>query len=145
MTFKIIRPFNNKQTDPDNNNSFFQNEVCQAIRVDNQVFLRGQVGQSFDGNIVGIDDPAIQTKQALQNIEILLNEAGFSLQHIVKMNIYVTDNSYRPQVYKILSEIMKGIRYCSTGVQVSALAKPEMLVEIEAHAVISRQNTIHIK
>ena len=61
------------------------------------------------------------------------------------MNIYVTDNSYRPQVYKMLSEIMRGIRYCSTGIQVSALAKPEMLVEIEAHAVISNQNTIHIK
>ena len=87
--------------------------------------------------MVGIGDPGAQARQALDNIRVLLAEAGSCLHDVVKMTIYVTDRSHRPRVYRAIAEAMRGIRYCSTGIIVSGLASPEMLVEIDAHAVIT--------
>ena len=72
----------------------------------------------------------------MQNIGQLLEEAGSKLAHIVKMTVYVTDWRYREEVYRVIGEVMKGIYYCSTGVTVIGLARPEFVVEIDAHAVI---------
>ncbi len=136
MTRTVIRPFTSRQPDPDVAGGFFENEVCQAIRAGGHVFVRGQVGQTLDGEMVGVGDPGAQARQALENIRILLEEAGARLGDVVKMTIYVTDRAHRPAVYRAISEFMRGGRYCSTGVVVSGLASPEMLVEIDAHAVI---------
>lgn len=137
MTRSVIRPFNSRQPDPDVPGQVFENQVCQAIRAGDHVFVRGQVGQTLEGDMVGVGDPGAQARQALDNIRILLAEAGSCLRHVVKLTIYVTDRSHRPRVYRAIAEAMDGTRYCSTGVVVSGLASPEMLVEIDAHAVIS--------
>ena len=138
MGHAIIRPYNTRDTHPDEPDISYDNDLCQAIRADNHVFLRGQVGATFDGRIVGPGDPAGQADQAMRNVTMLLEESGSRLAHVVKMTVYVTDWVHREPVYKVIGEWMRGIRYCSTGVIVAGLARPEWVVEIDAHAVIPR-------
>ena len=138
MGHTIIRPYSTRDTHPDEPNVSYDNDLCQAIRADNHVFLRGQVGATFDGGIVGLGDPARQADQAMRNVRTLLEESGSRLEHVVKMTVYVTDWVHREPVYKVIGEWMRGIRYCSTGVIVAGLARPEWVVEIDAHAVIPR-------
>lgn len=136
MTHTRIRPFNTKDTYPDQD---LDNDLCQAVVAGDTVFLRGQVGQDLDtAQSVGIGDPAAQAEQAMRNIEQLLDEAGARLDEICKVVIYLTDIRYREPVYRVVGRWLKGVHPVSTGLVVSALARPEWLVEIDATAVISR-------
>ena len=102
------------------------------------VFLRGQVGQDIDtAQSIGIGNVTAQTEQAMQNIATLLEEAGSNLGDIVKIVVYLTDPRYREPVYQVMGRWLKGVFPVSTGVVVSALARPEWLVEIDVTAVIS--------
>lgn len=74
----------------------------------------------------------------MKNVELLLEEADSKLEHIFKMTVFVTDWVHREPVYRAIGEYMRGIRYCSTGVTVAGLARPEWVVEIDVHAVIPR-------
>lgn len=141
MGHTIIRPYNTSDTHPDEPNVSYDNELCQAIRADNHVFLRGQVGATFDGCIVGLGDAARQADQAMRNVEVLLEEAGSTLAHIVKMTVFVTDWVHREPVYREIGKWMRGVRYCSTGVTVAGLARPEWVVEIDVHAIIPIDGT----
>ena len=98
--------------------------------------MRGQVGATFGGEIVGLGNAALQAEQAMKNIGILLDEAGARLEHVVKMTVYVTDWVHREPVYRVIGQWMREIRYCSTGVIVAGLARPEWVVEIDAYAVV---------
>jgi enamine deaminase RidA (YjgF/YER057c/UK114 family) len=69
-------------------------------------------------------------------VKILLEEAGAKLEHICKTTIYVTDRKYREPVYQVVGRWLKGVYPCSTGLIVSGLAKPEMVMEIDVEAVI---------
>ncbi|WP_299558273.1 RidA family protein [uncultured Mycolicibacterium sp.] len=134
-THKRIRPFNTKDTYPEQN---LDNDLCQAVVAGNMVFLRGQVGQDLDtAESVGIGDVVAQTEQAMSNIARLLEEAGSSLRDIVKVVVYLTDIRYREPVYRVMGRWLKGVYPVSTGLVVEALARPEWLVEIDATAVIS--------
>lgn len=129
-----IRPFNTKETYPEQN---LDNDLCQAVRAGNLVFLRGQIGQDLDTReSVGIGDVAAQTEQAMANIKMLLEEAGSELAHIVKIVVYLTDIRYREEVYQVMGKWLKGVFPVSTGLVVTALARPEWVVEIDATAVI---------
>jgi enamine deaminase RidA (YjgF/YER057c/UK114 family) len=129
-----IRPFNTKDTYPEQN---LDNDLCQAVRAGNLVFLRGQIGQDLDTReSVGIGDVAAQTEQAMANIKMLLEEAGSELAHIVKIVVYLTDIRYREAVYQVMGTWLKGVFPVSTGLVVTALARPEWVVEIDATAVI---------
>ena len=101
------------------------------------VFLRGQTGFDLDGKFVGRGDPGAQAEQACRNIKQLMAEAGGDIKDVCKLTIYVTDVSYRPAVYAQIDNF-EGVHHCSTGVVVSGLALPELLVEIDAFAVIDR-------
>jgi enamine deaminase RidA (YjgF/YER057c/UK114 family) len=103
------------------------------------VFLRGQVGSDFEGNIIGIGDPEAQTEQAMKNVKQLLEEAGSCLDHICKITVFLTDRGYREPVYRTLGKWLKGVFPVSTGVVVSGLAKPEWLTEIDVIAVIPEE------
>ena len=138
MGHTIIRPYSSRDTHPDEPNVTYDNDLCQAIRADNHVHLRGQVGATFDGEIVGLGNAAVQADQAMKNVEILLEEAGSRLEHMVKMTVYVTDWVHREPVYREIGKWMRGIRYCSTGVTVASLARPEWVVEIDPYAVVPR-------
>lgn len=135
MKHTRIRPFNTKDTYPEQN---IDNDLCQAVVAKGStVFLRGQIGQDLDtsesvciGNVKG------QAEQAMHNINMLLSEAGGELADICKITIYIIDPRYREEVYRVVGRWLKGVHPVSTGIVVSALARPEWLVEIDAVAVI---------
>jgi enamine deaminase RidA (YjgF/YER057c/UK114 family) len=135
MTHRRIRPFNTRETYPEQN---LDNDLCQAVVAGNTVYLRGQIGQNLDTTeSVGIGDVEAQAEQAMANIDMLLREAGSGLQDIVKVIVYLVDIRYREPVYRVMGRWLKGVHPVSTGIVVSALARPEWLVEIDATAVIS--------
>ncbi len=132
-----IRPFNTKDTYPEQH---LDNDLCQAVVAGNTVYLRGQVGQDLETReSVGIGDPAAQAEKAMQNIALLLDEAGSQLGDIVKIVIYLTDARYRDAVYPVVGRWLKGVFPVSTGIVVAALARPEWVVEIDATAVIPEE------
>jgi enamine deaminase RidA (YjgF/YER057c/UK114 family) len=136
MTHQRIRPFNTRDTYPDQT---LDNDLSQAVVAGDTVYLRGQVGQDLDtSESVGIGDPAAQAEQAMRNIEQLLSEAGARLDEICKIVIYLTDIRYREAVYGVVGRWLRGVHPVSTGIVVSGLARPEWLVEIDATAVIDR-------
>ena len=136
MTHERIRKCNTKDTYPEQN---LDNDLCKVVRAGNMVFLRGQVGSDFEGNIVGIGDPQAQTDQAMKNVKQLLEEAGSCLDHVCKITVYLTDRGYREQVYRALGKGCKGVFPVSTGVIISGLAKPEWVMEIDVIAVIPEE------
>lgn len=134
MTHKRIRPFNTKETYPEQN---LDNDLAQAVVAGNTVYLRGQIGQNLDTReSVGIGDVAAQAEQAMSNIKMLLEESGSELGDIAKITIYLVDIRYREAVYLVMGKWLKGVHYVSTGIVVTALARPEWLVEIDVTAVI---------
>jgi enamine deaminase RidA (YjgF/YER057c/UK114 family) len=139
MTHTRIRPFNTRDTYPEQK---LDNDLCQAVLARGRtVFLRGQVGQDLDtGKSVGVGDPAAQADQAMRNIKTLLAEAGAAPEHICKVVIYITDPRYREAVYRTVGAHLKGVFPVSTGLVVSALARPEWVVEVDATAVIPDSN-----
>jgi len=132
-THTRIRMFNTKETYP---NQELDNDLCQAVRAGNTVYVRGQVGTDFDGNLVGLGDPGAQTEQAMKNVKQLLEEAGSDMSHIVKTTTYITDPRFREDVYKVTGKWLKGVFPISTGIVVQALAQPQWLMEIDVIAVI---------
>ena len=134
MTHVRLRPFNTKDTYPDQD---LDNDLCQAVVAGRTVYLRGQIGQNLDtSESVGIGDVEAQAEQAMANIDLLLREAGSELSHIVKVVVYLVDARHREPVYRVMGRWLKGVHPVSTGVVVSALARPEWWVEIDATAVI---------
>ena len=134
MNHTRIRPFNTADTYPEQN---LDNDLCQAVRAGNTVYLRGQIGQDLETReSVGVGDAAAQAEQAMDNIAMLLDEAGARLEDIVKVVVYLTDIRYREPVYRVMGRRLKGVFPVSTGIIVTALARPEWVVEIDATAVI---------
>ena len=132
-THTRIRPFNTKDTYP---NQALDNDLCQAVRAGDTLYLRGQVGTDFDGRLVGPGDPGAQAEQAMRNVDTLLRECGSELSHVVKVTVYITDRAYREPVYRAVGRWLKGVHPCSTGLVVKGLAQPEWLMEIDVTAVI---------
>jgi enamine deaminase RidA (YjgF/YER057c/UK114 family) len=129
-----IRTFNTRDTYPEQD---LDNDLCQAVVANGVVYLRGQVGQDLDTSAsVGIGDVEAQAERAMANIRLLLDEAGGTLADIVKVIVYLTDIRYREPVYRVMGKWLKGVYPVSTGIVVSALARPEWLVEIDATAVL---------
>ena len=127
-----LRKFNTRETYKDQT---LDNDLCQVVRAGNLIFVRGQVGSDFDGNVVGVGDPAAQADQAMRNVDQLLREAGSKLQDICKITVYITDRAYREDVYQQIGKWLKGVYPVSTGLIVQGLARPEWLMEIEVMAV----------
>ncbi len=112
-------------------------ETSGAVRAGNLVFLQGQTGITLDGKgFVGEGDPAAQAENAMQCVRALLEESGARLVDICKIVTYVTDASYRDLVYPVIFRHLKGVHPTSTGLVVSALAKPELDFEIDVYAVV---------
>ena len=132
---KRIRQFNTAKTYTEQK---LDNDLCQTVVArGTMVFVRGQIGQNLDtSESVGIGDAAAQTEQAMKNIKMLLEEAGSELSQICKITIYITDPRYREDVYRTVGLWLKGVFPVSTGIVVSALARPEWVVEVDAIAVI---------
>ena len=135
MTHTRIRPFNTRDTYPEQK---LDNDLCQAVVARGAtVFLRGQCPQDLD-TAANIDshDPVEQTHKVMQNIVQLIGEAGGEMAHLCKVVVYLTDVRHREAVYRTMGEYIRGIHPVSTGVVVTALARPDWLVEIDATFVI---------
>ncbi len=128
-----LRKFNTRDTYP---GQAMDNDLCQVVKAGNLIFLRGQVGSDFEGNVIGIGNPAAQTEQAMRNVKQLLEEAGADLEDICKITVYITDRAYREEVYEVIGKWLKGVFPVSTGLIVQGLAKPEWVMEIDVIAVI---------
>ena len=134
MVHQRFRQFNTQDTYPEQNIS---NDLCQVVRANDIVFVRGQVGQDLEtSESIGIGDVKAQTIQAMENIKILLKEAGSDLSHICKIVTYIVDPRYREEVYLVIGQYLQGVYPVSTGLVVQAFARPEWLVEIDVTAVI---------
>src|SRR5215207_830100 len=133
-THRRIRQFNTRDTYPEQN---LDNDLCQAVVAGSTIYLRGQIGQDLETReSVGVGDVAAQTERAMANIAMLLEESGSALEDIVKIVVYLTDIRFRDPVYQVMGRWLKGVFPVATGVVVSALARPEWVVEIDAIVVI---------
>jgi enamine deaminase RidA (YjgF/YER057c/UK114 family) len=129
-----IRAFTTAETYPEQNLS---NDLCQAVVAGKTIYLRGQVAQDLETREnVAVGDAAGQAEQVADNIETLLAECGASVENIVSCTIYLTDIRHREAVYRVLGERLRGVYPVFTGLVVSALARPEWLVEVTAIAVL---------
>jgi enamine deaminase RidA (YjgF/YER057c/UK114 family) len=100
------------------------------------LFLGGLTGLDLDGKLVGEGDPAMQADQAMKNLKTLVEEAGGHLSCVCKVTTYLLDRSHREPVYNTVARHLKGVRPCGTGLIISGLAIPEMLVEFDVDVVI---------
>ena len=108
----------------------------RAVRVGNQIWVSGTTATDEAGRVVGRGDAYVQTKQAIANIERALSNTGARLADVVRTRIYVTDIGRWEAVGKAHGEAFGAIRPACAMVEVSRLIDPDMLVEIEADAVV---------
>ena len=107
MRHTRIRPFNTKDTYPEQN---LDNDLCQAVVANGVVYIRGQIGQDLDTREnVGVGDLEAQTDKAMSNIKLLVEEAGGTMEDIVKVVVYLTDVRFRETVYRTMGKWLKGV------------------------------------
>ena len=111
--------------------------MSQGIQIGDTIYTAGQVSLDSDGNVVGAGDMKAQTRQVMENLKTVLEAAGSSLEDVVKVVVYVTDMSRMAEVQEVRREYFSNSRPASTGVEITALAFPGLMVEIEAIAIKS--------
>ena len=107
----------------------------RAIRVGNRVLVSGTTATD-DGAVVGVDDPATQTTQALENVETALVEAGATLEDVVRTRLFVTDIDDWEEIGRAHGDVFGDVRPAASMLEVNRLIDDDLLVEVEAEAII---------
>ncbi len=113
--------------------------IAQAVRAGNVIYVAGQVAMSPEGEIVGRGDMKEQARQVFGNIREVLGMAGGEMSDVVKLTAYLTDFSQFDGFAEARREAFPEVTFASTGVEVSGLVDPDLLVEVEAIAHIGDQ------
>jgi reactive intermediate/imine deaminase len=122
------------KTDPDPYDPF---NIALGYRIGDLVLLSGQASIDENGNLVGAGDFDAQAEQVFKNLKRVLEAAGSSLDNVVKVNIYLTDMSHFPKIVELRSRYFSQPWPADTIVGVTALALPELMIEIEATALVN--------
>lgn len=114
----------------------FSMDFCMAVLAGRRVFLRGQTGMTLGREFVGLNDPAAQARQAIENVRTLLADVDADLSHATRLVTYVTDRAYLAPVLAEVEAAFAASPVAGTELVIKGLAAPEILMEIDVHAVL---------
>ncbi len=111
----------------------------RAVKDGDFIYVAGTTATDAKGQIIGIGNASAQTEQAIQNIKRALEALGSSLADVVRTRLYVTDITSWEEIGRVHGKFFETIRPATTMVEVKGLVNPQMLVEVEAEAIVSKR------
>ena len=131
-----IRPYHSKNARYGTEQQPLDCDFCMAVRAGRQVILRGQTGVDLNEVMRGAGDAVEQARQAMDNVAILLGEAGAKLSDVMKATVFVTDRAFLTAVSEAVLDRLKDVQPTFTAMVAKGLASPELLMEVDITAVV---------